>query len=654
MTGPFEGLGPIPMSQALAGTLALAAKYAQSQQHVEVSLEHLLLALIEDEDARIVMTSAGVDVERLKFDVTEHVGGIETRLPTDHPGTAAISEDLRRILNAAAAAASGRRNDINGGIVLAAIIGDAHSRAAAMLQAHGLTFGAAIEVVKQRFGPEADAARQQPQQRPAPRPMAPSRDFDVPPQQDADSVLADARARLESRRAPVGPPPSQPTSPQPGAPAGFQPGPQSEPYHSVAPPAPAREATPQPGPAAAPAPPTPPPAALHEREPSLEPANPAPPQGKPMPAPSPAREPREQHPPQQQRPSAPAQPPANQTWTPPPSNAPPAPQPPPFRAPPPLNPNIGMRPPPPTGPFRQEHPTGAESGDATPRPAPAGAAGSGPSGPGRPRAPIGQPAPGAPGAQASSPARPRAPLPPVDDVFGAPGPSLDAATIAPPRPAGAAAQAPSPAAAQARGPAAQARAKRDAAGAGAKKKRRGRTELQTGQLIENIPRVMRVALPSLVEARIAKSEVKNLADGIAGEGAAFRHDVLITRAMSVRLRAPDGGFFIETSSPETQWIENALGLMADEYASWRWTVTPKSRGRRRLQLIISARTVGADGLAAETALPDQVVEIRVRTNYTRTLLALAAWVGAAIAGGLLARFGSDIWTALGAFFSAPV
>lgn len=122
--------------------------------------------------------------------------------------------------------------------------------------------------------------------------------------------------------------------------------------------------------------------------------------------------------------------------------------------------------------------------------------------------------------------------------------------------------------------------------------------------------------------------------------------------MSVRLRAPDGGFFIETASPETQWIENALGLMADDYASWRWTVTPKTRGRRRLQLIISARTIGADGLAAETALPDQVVEIKVRTNYARLLALSLGWMLAALAGGLLAGFGGEILSGLGSFFGA--
>jgi len=114
--------------------------------------------------------------------------------------------------------------------------------------------------------------------------------------------------------------------------------------------------------------------------------------------------------------------------------------------------------------------------------------------------------------------------------------------------------------------------------------------------------------------------------------------------MTVRLRAPDGGFFIETASPETQWIENALGIGSDDFANWRWTITPKSRGRKRLQVIVSARTVGTDGLAAETALPDQVIDVRVKTNYARSAKSLGVWITAAVGGGLLAQFGQQIWT----------
>jgi hypothetical protein len=165
---------------------------------------------------------------------------------------------------------------------------------------------------------------------------------------------------------------------------------------------------------------------------------------------------------------------------------------------------------------------------------------------------------------------------------------------------------------------------------------------EIGQLVENIPRTMRVAVPALVEVRVAKSEVKALADGLQGGGAAYQHEVTITKAMSVRLRAPDGGFFIETASPETQWIERAMLLSSDDYASWRWHVTPRDRGKKRLQLIISARTVGADGLAAETALPDQVITVRVRTNYAKAASHWIGWGVAALAGGLLAKFGEGL------------
>jgi hypothetical protein len=162
---------------------------------------------------------------------------------------------------------------------------------------------------------------------------------------------------------------------------------------------------------------------------------------------------------------------------------------------------------------------------------------------------------------------------------------------------------------------------------------------EIGQLVENIPRTMRVAVPALIEVRIARAEVQALAEGLQGGGAAHRHEVTITKAMSVRLRAPDGGFFIETASPETQWIEKTMLLSSDDFASWRWHVTPREKGRRRLQLIISARTVSADGLAAETALPDQVITVRVKTNYAKTASHWAGWGIAALIGGLLAKFG---------------
>jgi hypothetical protein len=62
-----------------------------------------------------------------------------------------------------------------------------------------------------------------------------------------------------------------------------------------------------------------------------------------------------------------------------------------------------------------------------------------------------------------------------------------------------------------------------------------------------------------------------------------------------------------------------------------------------LQLIVSARTVGADGMTAETALPDQIVDVKVSINYARTAARWIGWIAAAVIGGLLAKFGETGW-----------
>lgn len=151
---------------------------------------------------------------------------------------------------------------------------------------------------------------------------------------------------------------------------------------------------------------------------------------------------------------------------------------------------------------------------------------------------------------------------------------------------------------------------------------------------------MRVGRTERVEVRIAKASIKALSEGLEGGGAAWQHQVTVTKAIAVRMRAPEGGFFIETASPETQWIENNIGYTSDDFASWRFLITPQSRGWSRLQIIVSARSVGADGMAAETALPDQVVEVKVRRNLKRTFVRLLGWTIAAILGGALATFGA--------------
>lgn len=536
-----DDLGRIPMSPYLTATLTRAADYATAQSHREVTLEHLLLALAEDPEATVVLKSSSIDLARLTAEVSDYLGRSDDRIEPDSGQAIAISADLRRILEAAAAAArQGRRREINGAIVLAAIVGDGKSTAAHLLRVQGLTFEEAIRalqrvvpappppqpppeqrVPEQPAPPAPPPPQPPPQRRPEPAPP-PAADFGPPPPPDlsrpatTEEILASARERLQTRNAEVD---------ANAAPAGPSPLPRAN-YPDLGGPPPRPAPVPAPAPRAEPS---------VEREPPLA-------EGRPAPRPDPI--PGDFTPFGVERPSAPG---------------------------------------------RAEPP-----GPAWPAPTP----------PDQPPPDLAAPAP--PGAP---------PEPAASTRWGAP-----------------------PAASRAAPPKSD---RRRAASSGPFV---GSWPLiEAGQLVENIPRRMRLGVPVVAEARIARADVKALAEGLAGGGAAFRHEVVVTKAMSVRLRAPDGGFTIENRSPETQWIENVLGLGSDDYASWRWTVTPRARGRRQLQLIVSARTVGADGMTAETALPDQIVEVKVAINYARTAARWAGWAAAALVGGLLAKFGETGW-----------
>lgn len=186
-----DELRRIPMSQGLIGTLARAAEFAQAQYHGEVSLEHLLLSITDDADAYQVLAASHVDLTLLKADVAQYLGGLPSSPAQTSVEKLQIALDLRRILEAAAAAASqGRRRDINGAIVLAAIVGDGKSSAAHMLRSQGLTFDAAIKALQRAMTTPGGGAG-----------AAPGR-----PSADAEDFLATARERVQKRAMPGLPP----------------------------------------------------------------------------------------------------------------------------------------------------------------------------------------------------------------------------------------------------------------------------------------------------------------------------------------------------------------------------------------------------------------------------------------------------------------
>jgi len=159
-----------------------------------------------------------------------------------------------------------------------------------------------------------------------------------------------------------------------------------------------------------------------------------------------------------------------------------------------------------------------------------------------------------------------------------------------------------------------------------------------GKLVERIPRVMREAVREQVEVRIAREATEALIAGVQGRGATHVHGVAVTRAMSLYLRAPDGGFMIEPLTPETQWVFDRPSFLESEpFGRWEWVVLPMKRGSRRLQLVAAARSVDENGMIGDVALPEQVIEVSIRINWAKTLQRAALWAGLAVVGGVLAQ-----------------
>lgn len=172
-----------------------------------------------------------------------------------------------------------------------------------------------------------------------------------------------------------------------------------------------------------------------------------------------------------------------------------------------------------------------------------------------------------------------------------------------------------------------------------------------GKLVENIPRAMRVNIPCLVEARISDDNKADLKSSLPGR--TTEHQIQTTPAMTVVLRAPDGGFLIEPISLETQWVNNheaeALGFLGQpNFGQWQWRVTPTERGRKKLKLHIAAHK---DAHSASIALPQQEIEITVKVNYPALFKKITLWITLAVIGGLIAKFGETLLQSLLEYFS---
>ena len=125
------------LEQAIHGALALA----NARRHELATLEHLLLALIDEPDAARVMKACSVNLDDLRKTLVEFIDDDLSTLVTDVEGSEAVpTAAFQRVIQRAAIhVQSSGRTEVTGANVLVAIFAERESNAAYFLQEQDMT-----------------------------------------------------------------------------------------------------------------------------------------------------------------------------------------------------------------------------------------------------------------------------------------------------------------------------------------------------------------------------------------------------------------------------------------------------------------------------------------------------------------------------------
>lgn len=125
------------LEQAIHAALALA----NERRHEFATLEHLLLALLDEPDATRVMKACNVDTDELRATLVEFVDEDLSNLVTDIDGSEAVpTAAFQRVIQRAAIhVQSSGRTEVTGANVLVAIFAERESNAAYFLQEQDMT-----------------------------------------------------------------------------------------------------------------------------------------------------------------------------------------------------------------------------------------------------------------------------------------------------------------------------------------------------------------------------------------------------------------------------------------------------------------------------------------------------------------------------------
>ncbi|MCA1440980.1 ATP-dependent Clp protease ATP-binding subunit ClpA [Ensifer sp. IC4062] len=150
-------------SPSLEKALHQALTFANERHHEYATLEHLLLALIDDADAAAVMGACNVNLETLRKTVTDYVDNELSNLVTGYDEDSKPTAGFQRVIQRAVIhVQSSGREEVTGANVLVAIFAERESHAAYFLQEQEMTRYDAVNFISHGIGKRPGSSESRP------------------------------------------------------------------------------------------------------------------------------------------------------------------------------------------------------------------------------------------------------------------------------------------------------------------------------------------------------------------------------------------------------------------------------------------------------------------------------------------------------------
>ena len=128
------------INQELEQNLNSAFKLAQEQKHEFVTVEHLLLALLDNKDAIDLLESNNVNIDSLKVDLEEFIGSTTPKISNETEIDIQPTLGFQRVIQRAVFhVQSSGKTEVKGSNVLVAIFSEKESQSVFLLEQLGLT-----------------------------------------------------------------------------------------------------------------------------------------------------------------------------------------------------------------------------------------------------------------------------------------------------------------------------------------------------------------------------------------------------------------------------------------------------------------------------------------------------------------------------------